>query len=705
MTPAPAHRWRKRVRRAALLTLVLMAVMAAGILGLDRLDKAFPPPLGDDVQLSVEMVDRDGQTLRVFANEEGRWRLKADIDRVDPEFVRMLVAYEDKRFFGHHGVDPLAMMRAAGQFFAHGRIVSGGSTLTMQLARLLEPRAERSLGAKLRQIARAVQIERRLAKREILERYLTLAPYGGNLEGLRAATMSWFGKEPDRLALREAALLVALPQSPEYRRPDRHPEAARQARDRVMARMAKAGILDASDIGRVARFGVPQERLALPQLAPHLAEAARDRDPLAIRHRTTLRRDVQASLEMLARDAAQRIGPRVSVAIVAADARTGDILASVGSADYLDDARDGWIDMTQALRSPGSTLKPFVYGLAIEDGLVLPETMISDRPADFSGYRPANFDLTYQGDISVRRALQMSLNVPSVRLLDAVSPARLVARLRRAGVTPVLPEGERPGLGIVLGGVGLTLTDLVQLYANLANEGATPVALGEGVRTQPGTLAGPRPLAPVAAWHVADMLSGVAEPVGSKPLAIAYKTGTSYGYRDAWSVGFDGRHVIGVWAGRADNGSVPGISGIKTAAPVLFEAFDKAGFDIEPLPRAPAGAVRLAAGELPDTLKTFNRVGTGLGFSPIPASRQLAIAFPADGVELESVALADGSHAPVVIKLMGGTPPFRLMEEGRPGDTASRRRQLLWKPTGEGTTRLTVVDSEGQARSVEVVVR
>lgn len=685
--------------------LALVVIVAAGAFTLDRLDKAFPPPLDGEAHLSVETVDREGRLLRVFANDEDRWRLKADLDRIDPEFVDMLIAYEDKRFRSHHGVDPLAMARAAGQLLAHGRIVSGGSTLTMQLARLIEPRAERSLGAKLCQMVRALQIERRLSKREILRRYLTLAPYGGNLEGARAAALSWFGKEPDHLSLPEAALLVALPQSPENRRPDRRPDEARAARDRVMARMVTAGLVEAGEVERVSHFDVPRARRTLPQFAPHLAEVARDRDPGALVHKTTLDRDVQAALEALAHDAARQTGPRVSVAIVAADATSGEILASVGSSGFLDQRRSGWIDMTQALRSPGSTLKPFVYGLAIEDGLVLPETMISDRPADFSGYRPVNFDQGYQGDISVRRALQMSLNVPAVRLADAVSPARLVARLRRAGVTPVLPAGERPGLGIVLGGVGLTLTDLVQLYANLVTQGSVPLALGDGIRTLPGPLAGPKPLSAVATWHVADMLSGISEPLGSRPRAIAYKTGTSYGYRDAWSVGFDGRHVIGVWVGRADNGAVPGISGGATAAPILFEAFDRAGFESAPLPPAPAVAVRLARGDLPPAFERFDREPAGRSFSPIPTERQLAIAFPANGAELESAVLGDGAAAPVVVKLQGGTPPFRLMADGRPFEGVSRRRQLFWTPTGAGTTRLTVVDALGQARSVEVVVR
>ncbi|GIL03130.1 MAG: penicillin-binding protein 1C [Alphaproteobacteria bacterium] len=696
-------------RRFAVAALAVAAALAAAAVLLDRIDRALPPPLDDPRLLSTEVVDRNGELLRVFANGEGRWRLKADLDRIDPQFVRMLIAYEDKRFYHHSGVDPLAMARAAGQWLANGRIVSGGSTITMQLARLIEPRTERSIAAKLRQMVRAVQIERRLTKREILERYLTLAPYGGNLEGVRAAALSWFGKEPARLAPHEAALLVALPQSPEWRRPDRQPGAARLARDRVMARMAAENIVDTAEAGRVARFAVPSRRLELPQLAAHLAAAAVDRDPFAGRLPTTVERALQARLEAVVRAAARRMAPRVSIALVVADAESGDILASIGSPDHLDETRSGWIDMTQAARSPGSTLKPFVYGLAIEDGLVLPETLISDRPADFDGYRPANFDLTYQGDVSVRRALQMSLNVPAVRLVEAVSPARLVARMRRAGVTPMLAQEQRPGLGLVLGGASLTLTDLVQLYANLVRQGPFAVAIGDGVRREPGPFGGPRPLSPVAAWHVIDMLSGVAEPVGAKKLPVAYKTGTSYGYRDAWAVGFDGGRVIGVWVGRADNGAVPGISGMVTAAPLLFEAFDTLAEGrrsaLAPLPRAPAGAVRLAAADLPPALRVFDRPADGHFFSPVPATRRLHIAFPANGTELESPLADSGAPAPVVVKLQGGTPPFRLMANGVPVETPSRRRQMLWVPDGAGTTRLTVVDGVGQARSVEIVVR
>ncbi|PII38227.1 penicillin-binding protein 1C, partial [Sinorhizobium meliloti CCBAU 01290] len=347
-----------------------------------------------------------------------------------------------------------------------------------------------------------------------------------------------------------------------------------------------------------AMTAIPPRRLQLPAHAAHLAEAARRKDPAGRRHPTTLSRNIQRGLEGVAREGAARLGPKVSVAMVMADIRTGEIVGEVGSADYFDASRSGWIDMSRITRSPGSTLKPFIYGLAFEEGLVSQETIIEDRPADFFGYRPRNFDMNYQGDVTVRQALQLSLNVPAIRLLDAVGPSRLMVRFRRADVRPKLPPHEAPGLAIGLGGVGITIRELVQLYAGLANQG-WPVRLGDGIEGVPGPTDGEPLLSTVAAWHVADILSDVLPPAGSRRHGIAYKTGTSYGYRDAWSVGFDGRYVLGVWVGRPDNGAVPGLTGYGAAAPILFEGFAKSGIAITPLPGPPAGAVRLVQADLP----------------------------------------------------------------------------------------------------------
>ncbi len=547
-----------------------------------------PAPLGRHLAYSHLVLDRNGKLLRAYATPEGRWRLPATVKDVDPRFLKLLFAYEDKRFYEHDGVDPLAMLRAAWQWLSTGHIVSGGSTLTMQVARLLEPRSRRSLEAKLRQIVRALELEHALSKKQILSLYLTLAPYGGNLEGIRAASLAYFGKEPHHLTLAQAALLVALPQSPEYRRPDRHPNAAREARNRVLDRVAEDDVAPADEIAHAKTQAVPHARQQLPMLAPHSADKVVAEHPQDEVDRLTIDAALQKSLQALARERGQALGPQISVAILAVDNATGEVLARVGSADYFDDARAGQVDMTDALRSPGSTLKPFIYGMAFEDGLIHPETLIDDKPQRFGSYKPENFDLTFQGTVTVRQALQWSLNVPAIAVLNRVGVSRLDARLTGAGAALVLPQDEAPGLAMGLGGVGIKLSDLVMLYTGLARQG-TVAPLIEEVGAKP---AGPRRLInPVAAWYVGNILIGAPPPENAPPGRIAYKTGTSYGYRDAWAVGFDGRMTIGVWVGRPDGTPVPGLVGRASAAPILFDAFARTGTVPAPLPPPPKGVL------------------------------------------------------------------------------------------------------------------
>lgn len=677
-----------------------VAALVAG--GLVCADRVFPPPLDHDAGMSRQVTGEGGALLRAYAAPDGRWRLPVDLAKIDPDFTRMLVAYEDRRFYSHHGVDPLAVLRASWQFVTHGgHIVSGGSTLTMQLARLIEPREERSVTAKLRQMLRALQIERRLSKDEILARYLSYAPYGGNIEGVRAASLSWFGREPRKLTLSQAAMLVALPQSPEARRPDRHPEEARTARDRVLARMREAGLLPQSEVERAAEAAVPRGRQAMPDLAAHMADYAIRARPVDDEIALTIHADVQANLEKLAAEAGARLGPRQSLAMVMADAQTGEIIASVGSTGFLDDSRFGAIDMTRAVRSPGSALKPFIYGLALEDAVVAPETLIDDTPANFSGYRPRNFDLSYQGEVTVREALQLSLNVPAVRLLQAVAPERLLARLRRGGVRLDLPDGGAPGLAIGLGGAGLTLRQLVQLYTIFPNNGlAMPLTDGIDQR-KPLPLDAPV-LNPVANWQTLEILSGVPAPHDAARLAIAYKTGTSYGYRDAWAIGFDGRHVLGVWVGRADAMPVPGMAGIGTAAPLLFDGFARSGVQLVSLPsRLPGVAVR-SRSELPFALRKFRPDG-GIGESGLIASAP-EIVFPPNGSRVDLGASGGETPQPLALKLQGGTAPYRWIVNGRPLPDTTRRRNISWAPDGAGTSNLTVIDARGRAASVSVVI-
>jgi penicillin-binding protein 1C len=656
-----------------------------------------PPPLGEGLAFSTLVVDRDGRLLRPYTTLDGRWRLPAGREQVDPRFLQLLLAYEDKRFGAHRGVDPLALGRAFTQLLGHGRIISGASTITMQVARLLEPRTERSLTAKLRQMVRALELEVTLSKDEILALYLSLAPYGGNLEGVRAASLAYFGKEPRRLTLGEAAMLVALPQSPEQRRPDRSANAARNARDRVLDRLGAAGVVPWDEIARAKHEPVPDGRKPMPMLAPHAADAVIAAAPDRSLHRLTIDAALQRNLEDLARERARALGSEISVAIVAVDHGSGEVLARVASADYFDTRRSGQVDMTAAVRSPGSTLKPFIYGLGFEDGLIHPDTLIEDRPIRFGSYAPENFDLTFQGTVTVRRALQLSLNVPAVAVLDKIGANRFAARLEQAGGSFALPEGEVPGLAIGLGGVGVKLTDLVALYAGLARLGTT-VPLTERVANGVEAPSGRRLLDPVAAWYVGNILLGTPPPENAAGGRIAFKTGTSYGYRDAWAVGFDGRHTIGVWVGRPDGAPVPGLLGRVAAAPILFDAFARTGKLPAPLPRAPNGTLVAATAKLPPPLQRF-RPGALAGESAEP---QLRIMFPPNGARLELASDGSGKLDPIALKVTGGAGALTVLVNGLPVPASRGRRALLFEPEGPGFVRLTVMDGRGAIDSVVV---
>ncbi|MHC0052162.1 penicillin-binding protein 1C [Actibacterium sp. D379-3] len=680
------------MRRYALFALV--ALLLAGGAARDAFDRwidatALPPLVAST---STEVLARDGTLLRAYTVADGRWRLGTSIDAVDPDYLTMLIAYEDKRFYRHAGIDPLALLRAAGQALRHGRIISGGSTLTMQVARLLEDGSTGRWTGKLRQARVALALERSMNKVQILTLYLNRAPFGGNIEGLRAASLAWFGKPPRRLTPAQAALLVALPQSPESRRPDRFPDAAQQARARVLTRLAENGTLDADRAAAARREPVPTARRPFPALAPHMADRALAEAPFAATHRLTLDAALQARLENLAAEAVQGQGDALSVAILVADHQSGEILASVGSPDFTDAARQGYVDMTRALRSPGSTLKPLVYGLAFDDGLAHPETLIDDRPTAFGTYTPGNFDGQYRGEITVRAALHLSLNIPVVTLTQALGPARLMEHMRRAGMQPALPTGA-PGLAIALGGLGVTLEDLTRLYAAIAN-GGRPVPLHWRAGADlPAP--GPRVLSDMAAWQVADILMGTPPPATAPAHKIAFKTGTSYGHRDAWAVGFDGRHVVAVWMGRPDGTSVPGAFGGDLAAPVLFTAFARLKPMPEPLRPAPPATLTVSNAELPVPLRRFRP--RGAVFRATDDGPHLA--FPPDGAELELGGLG------LIVKLRDGTPPFTVLADGAPLITGLRTREAVLPAPGPGFVTLSVIDARGRAVRAQVRLR
>jgi penicillin-binding protein 1C len=410
----------------------------------------------------------------------------------------------------------------------------------------------------------------------------------------------------------------------------------------------------------------------------------------------TVDRRLQQALETLGAARAGQIGPQVSVAIVVADQQSGDILASVGSSGLFNTQSSGYVDMTRAVRSPGSTLKPLIYGLGFELGLAHPDSLIEDRPTAFGGYVPVNFDNFTRGTVTIRQALTESLNIPAVIVLDAVGTARFVARLRRAHVEPRLPDQMAPGLAMGLGGVGVTLRELVSLYAAIGR-GGTPLTLNDGIRppAAPPEIAAPV-LDPVAAWYVSSILREVPPPLNGSAGRVAFKTGTSYGYRDAWAIGFDGRHVIGVWVGRPDGVPVPGIAGISAAAPILFESFDRLG-PIAPFARPPQGVIVAANPDLPEPLRRFRHPND----NRVAKDASPEIAFPADGVDVD-LGLSGGAARPLVVKVRNGAPPFTFFANGAPFGQSAFTRQGSWTPDGPGYVTVSVVDAKGRSDQVKV---
>jgi penicillin-binding protein 1C len=705
-SPPTAPRTKRYLRHALIGAGTLAgAVAVAAVSGYIAINRLGPPDLVQVNQLSTTVLDRNGHLLRAFTTQSGRWRLPVEASDVDQRYLAMLMAFEDKRFYAHGGIDMRSLARAAVQLVENRRIVSGASTLTMQVARLIEGRYERSGGAKLRQIVGALQLEHHLNKREILSLYLRLAPFGGNIEGVRAASLAYFGKEPRRLSVGEAALLVALPQSPEWRRPDRNPRLARIARDRVLQRATEEGVITEAEARRAALEPVPIGRRAFPKLAPHLAEAEVMAQPKETVHRLTIDRGVQRALEGLAEEQTKLLGRKLSAAILAVDHTTGEVIAHVGSAGYLDDARAGAIDMVNAMRSPGSTLKPFIYGLAFEAGLAHPETLIEDRPVRFGSYAPKNFDEDFHGTVTIRDALAQSLNIPAVKVLSAVGPGKLAGRFRKVGVEPAFPDKTLPTLAMALGGVGLTLHDVTTLYAGLARGGdVVPLvhrradvadaakALLHGKQAERKRL-----LSPLAAWYVSDILKDAPPPVNAKAGRFAYKTGTSYGYRDAWAVGYDGKYTVAVWVGRPDGASTPGLSGRVAAAPILFDAFARLGDKRTPLSSPPSGALRVTGSELPPPLKRFREGGVAdVAQGPFLEPRVL-ISFPPDRAEVETKA---GDQ--LLFKASGGVLPLTWLVNGAPITSDPRARQVVWQPDGNGFVKLSVVDAKGRVDRVTV---
>ena len=637
---------------------VALAALALLTIALAAADRAFPPDLSRLSAPGGVVRDAEGRMLALRATTDGVWRLTTPVEDVPPYFVTLLIAVEDRRFYYFPGVDPLAALRAVGQAVRAGHVVSGGSTITMQVPRLLHPEP-RTLPAKLVECLRALQLSERFDKQQILSMWLALAPFGGNLVGVEAASRAYFGKSARELDPAQVAMLIALPRRPEALRPDRHPAAARRVRDRIIMRAEQQRLLGAAEAGTALAEPVPRRRLPMPDDVPLLF--SRRGGTLD----TTLQRPLQRALQALAADELRQLPSRVSLAVLIADLRSRTVLAAFPN-DVANIDRAGALDLTRAVRSPGSTLKPFLYALAFEDGLAGPRTMLADAPQAFMGYAPEDFSHRFSGRVTAADALQRSLNLPAVTLLARYGPDRFVAELSRGGL--LLPPRATGSLPVILGGAGITLRRLVALYCALGTDGrVVPLHFTAGRSGEGYTLLSPAAAQEVAAILTRPLPTGAAE-------TLAWKTGTSAGNRDSWAIGFDREHAVGVWIGRPDGSARPGEAAAETALPVLTRVFGL-------LPAAPRA--------LPQPTPV------SASLAKVPALDPLRIISPPSAATLEA------GH-PIMLRAVGGERPLHFLIDGAPITSTPALRETEWMPPGPGFFHVGVLDATGHSADISL---
>ncbi|MBZ0112438.1 MAG: penicillin-binding protein 1C [Thermoanaerobaculia bacterium] len=579
---------------------VLVGVTGGLVLG--GLGALYLLPLPDRLTTppSTFVTYSDGSPAHVFLSPDDKYRIEVDPSEVDPRYLDALLRFEDKRFFYHPGVDPIAIVRSAALNVRHGRVLSGASTLTMQLVRLLEPRP-RTLSSKVVEAVRALQIELRLSKNEVLTAYLSFLPFGGNLEGVEAASHAYFGHSARQLDLEEIALLLAVPQRPARRFPSPdNRERLTEARNEIAAWLIEEGLdlgqareddrRDQGSAGGSAgaslETAVPTQRRPMPRDAPYFAYWLRDQHPGVTRLETTLDRGLQrVAEETLAaeRDRFAQLGID-NGALVLTDHTRGELVAVVGGFDYWSPTPGAQIPAFSVPRSPGSALKPLIYALAIDAGLALPERVVADIPLHYGGYAPGNYDGQFAGLVSLESALSRSLNIPFVRLLSDVGVERFLATLRRTGLTHLDPQPGHYGLSAAIGSLEISPLELAGVYAMLGNEG-TLIPLHWLRESSPGASASARSpqtiLSPGSAFLTARALGRRDRPdfperrrFRGVSSGVRWKTGTSYGHRDAWAAGFDDRYAAAVWLGNLDNRSSVDLVGADAAGPLLFDLLE-----------------------------------------------------------------------------------------------------------------------------------
>ena len=572
-------------------------------MGILLLNKIYPLPIDKfHPPSSTVILDRHGKTLRVFLSKNDTWQIdEASLNQISQKLQSAMLTYEDCWFCLHPSINPFSIIQALITNIRAGKILRGGSTITMQLARMIEPK-ERTVTNKVTEIFRAFQIESYFSKDEILTYYLNIAPYGGNIVGSTAASLIYFNKRQKHLSLGEASLLAAIPNSPTYLRPDINPSKAKEARTKVLRRMLKRRLINIQAFQEAMNEPIPTQRYKMPFNAPHISRLLKQHHPNRDQIHATIDSHMQNRSEQILR---QYLAPLQKQdisngSVVIMDTRTREILAMVGSYNFFDKKNHGQVNGTIAPRSPGSALKPFIYGIALHRGFVTPSSLLNDVPVDYNGYRPVNYDRQNRGYVTVQEALTKSLNVPAINLCVKLGNNGIYSFLKQAGISNLNKPKAHYGLSLILGSAEIQLIELTNLYASLADHGRiTPykIAIPQHTNDIPWKRSkhfesnqksrnttnrmGKQLISPEASFILSEMLSDVRRPdlassfeAATNLPKVAWKTGTSYGHRDAWSIGYTPNLAIGVWVGNFDGHGTAGLVGSEVAAPILFAIFN-----------------------------------------------------------------------------------------------------------------------------------
>jgi len=541
-------------------------------------------PINTTIEYAHFITDEQDEVLHVYLTEDEKWRMFTELDEITPTLKKAIIHKEDKYFYSHPGINPFAIVRAIFNNVVKGKRTSGASTISMQVARLLNPKSRTYLN-KLVEMFRAIQLEIAYSKNEILQFYLNLVPYGGNIEGVKAASVFYFNKHPGNLSLAEITALSIIPNRPTSLRPGVHNTKIVEERNKWLTRFENDALFSQKTIADALDEPFNAFRHKAPRIAPHLSRKIKNENLNQPNLKSTININQQLMVEEMVQNYSNRIKSYNinNAAVVVVENKSMQVKAYAGSNNFFDNKNAGQVDGVGAIRSPGSTLKPMVYALAFDEGLISPQSTITDVPVYYSGYSPTNYDDKYNGLVTIEEALAKSLNVPAVKVLNEIGTSQLVNKLSAIGFNQVNKDKNKLGLALALGGCGVSLQNLVELYASFANEGiyAPMRYLVEDTLNLNQTL-----VSPSAAFIITDILSKLKRPdyptrseyIKNAP-SIAWKTGTSYGRKDAWSIGYNKDYTIGVWLGNFNSQGVPELTGAEMATPLLFELFKAFGAD------------------------------------------------------------------------------------------------------------------------------